>query len=144
MISLLLTAAICTSPPMFAMDGPPCADETVSCRCSECFAWDASDRATRYEIVRETMSTHAVYATGTVLSRFVDDEGTLELATTWCAADDVPFPRAGVLYRYQVRACNATGCAGLSNAVLYRGAPYACFADGREVACYVGDVVVTR
>jgi hypothetical protein len=144
MISLLLAA--CLAPPLFDMSGPACSPsrQTVECACSECMAWDAVPGATRYEVTRETISTGAVYGVGAVYSRFVDDIGTLGLPTLWCAAWDVGFPRAGTLYRYQVRGCNAAACGGWSSAVQYRGAPYACFTGGREVQCYVGDSVATR
>ena len=126
------------------MDGPPCADETEECRCSECMTWDAVPDAVRYEVVRETISTGATYKVGSVYKRFIDEEGTMELPKTWCMARDSSFPREGVLYRYQVRACSLTACGAWSDAVHYRGAPYACFDAGREIACYVGDAVVTR
>ena len=110
--------------------------------------WDAAVGATRYEVVRQTISSGAVYTVGTVRPRVVDEEGTLELPTHWCSAFDAPFPHEDTLYRYQVRACN-TGvwmpeCGAWSDGVQYRGAPYACFDQGREVACYVGDSLVTR
>ena len=143
---LILLAAVCAAPPLFAMTGPVCspANQAVECRCSECMTWDAVPGATRYEVVRETISNGAVYGVGAVYSRFVDDEGTLGLPTQWCAAMDSSFPHAGTAYRYQVRACNAVGCGAWSGAVVYVGAVYACFTGGREVQCYVADPVVTR
>ena len=143
MIPLLLAAGLCLSPPLYTTDGPPCADETQECRCSECMEWDAAAGATRYEIVRETLSTHAVYNVGTIYSQF-DEYGDVTLPTRWCFGKDSGFPRDGTLYRYQVRACNAIACGAWSNAVHYRGAPFACFEGGREIACYVGDSLVTR
>ena len=143
MLALLLFG-LCLTPPLYATDGPPCAAEHLECRCSECMMWDAVPDSVRYEVVRETISTGATYKVGYIYQRFIDEEGTLELPTKWCMARDSSFPREGVLYRYQVRACNLVACSGWSNAVYYRGAPYACFFGGREVACYVGDAVVTR
>ena len=145
MIVLTLAAGLCATPPLYATDGPPCSDEAAECRCSECLTWDAYPGAIRYEVVRETLSTHAVYTVGKIHLRFIDEEGTTELPTTWCVARDSSFPHDGTLYRYQVRACTVDQmCSGWSNAIQYRGAPYACFVGGREVACYVGDSVVTR
>lgn len=142
MIALLLAA--CLSMPLFDMSGPPCADETVACRCSECIAWDATHNATRYEVERETVSSGTKYAVGTVAQRVVDEAGTVELPELWCAAWDNPFPREDVLYRYRVRACNDAGCSDWSAAVQYRAAAYACFDGGVEVQCYVGDEVASR
>jgi len=143
MLLTLALAGLCLTPPLYATDGPPCALETAECRCSECLTWDAATGATRYEVVRETISTGAVYTVGAVYSH-LDEDGTLALPTLWCVADDSSFPHDGTLYRYQVRACNASSCSAWSNGVQYRGSPYACFVGGREVACYLGDSVVTR
>lgn len=141
--SVLLAAGVCLSSPLYATDGPPCGDETAECRCSECMDWDATSTATRYEISRETLSTHTVYAVGTVVPQ-LDADGASQLPTTWCFAHDSVFPHDGTLYRYQTRACNAVGCGGWSVGVQYRGAPYACFEGGREVVCYIGDTLATR
>lgn len=141
--SLVLAAGVCLSPPLYATDGPPCSDETAECRCSECMVWDPAAGALRYEVTRETLSTHAVYKVGTIYAR-LDEEGNLQLPAVWCFGNDSSFPREGTLYRYQVRACNLTVCSSWNNAVQYRGAPFACFEGGREVACYVGDSLVTR
>lgn len=141
--AIILASGICLSPPLYAMDGPLCADETVECLCSECMEWDAVVEAQSYEITRETLSTHALYSVGTNYQRF-DGDGNPTLATRWCFANDSIFPMDGVLYSYQVRSCDNLGCSQWSNSVQYRGAPYACFDAGREVACYVGDALVTR
>ena len=143
MFGLLLAVGICLSPPLFDMTGPVCADGTIECGCSECLTWDASPDATRYEVVRETMSSGVVHPVGTIFTK-LNEDGTTSLATVWCFAWDSSFPHDGTLYRYQVRACNSLGCGPLPDGLLYRGAPYTCFVDGREVACYVGDALVTR
>jgi len=146
MVAILLASGLCLSPPLFAMDGPPCANEALECGCSECIQWDATPGATRYEIIRQTISTGATYRVGTILSQ-LNDDGSLTLPTLWCVGEDSSFPREGTTYRYQVKACSPfwiPECGALSNEVLYVGAPYACFVGGREVQCYVGDPLVTR
>lgn len=135
--ALLLGA--CASAPFFSAEetGVCVAAYTQTgaqeCVCSECLEWDAPPRAERYEITRRTVSTGAEILAGVTYTPGL-----------WCFAWDASFPRQGTRYRYTVRACNAYGCSPESVPVFYVGAPYACFDGGREVACYVGDAVVTR
>lgn len=145
MTALLLAA--CLSMPNFDTDGATCPDTQEACRCSECVVWDATPGAVRYEVQRETVSTGNKVWVGIVRWRsWTDDDGTANttLPNTWCAAMDSPFPREDTLYRYRIRACDAVACGEFSDPVTYRAAPYACFDGGREVACYVGDSVVSR
>lgn len=134
MLSVLLAA--CLSPPFFPADfsGPTCdpAAQEEECRCSECFAWDASPGAASYRVERKAASSSSWYSVGNVAEPM------------WCVARDSSFPRQGVLYEYRVVAGNEHGEADPSPVVRYRGAPYACFDGGREVQCYVGDPLVTR
>jgi hypothetical protein len=146
MLAALLLAS-CLSMPLFGeLDGPPCGDETEECRCTECFGWEPSERATYYMVTRLTPSTGSAVLVGTLTEQLGVDEETGEPwrippATVWCPARDNPFPREGTLYEYTVHACNAAGCVPSTNSVRYRAAPYACYEGGREVACYVGDPV---
>lgn len=144
---LLIVLSVCLSAPLYGeMDGPDCTPEraALACECSECLDWIPIPAATRYEVERETVSTGTRYAVGTVTGRWGETAADWSLPALWCAALDSPFPRAGTLYRYRIRACNEHGCGEWGEPVTYRGADYWCGDGGREVACYVGDGVVSR
>lgn len=144
MLAGLLLAAVCLEAPSFDLEGPACERATVACGCSEGITWDAVPEADRYEIQRETVSTGNLVDVGAVPARIPSEEGDVEGPRLWWFARDSAMPRAGTLYRYRVRACNAAGCGVWNDPVEYRGADYACFEGGREVACYVGDEVSSR
>jgi hypothetical protein len=157
MIVALVLAAIvdCVEPVYFpaTLDGPVCAvaRQDVECGCSECMTWDRVDDATAYEVERITNSNGTTVLVGTLDVRY-DADGLDVIAIhplVWCAVEDTldlsQFPREGALYVYHVRACKGVGttnCGPWSNDVLYRAAPYACYAaGGRERQCYPGDDV---
>lgn len=148
-------AGVCVAMPLYGdMDGPPCVDATVECGCSECMTWDRVDAIDRYEIERTTASTADATIVGTRPVRYLADDLTGDITVehdlVWCApldtrADAAKMPHEGVLYTYRVRACKVGAlCGPWSAAVAYRGAPYMCVEDGREIACYVGAPLWTR
>ena len=148
-ILALPARAVCTEPPLFAMDGPTCglADMTKECGCSECLEWSATTGAAWYEVTRCSVDGSGCATVGDTrrLNRaaYVDDEGRsvpAKIATNWCFAWDAPFPAQGRLYDYTVRGCRANGAGTTcsvtaSDPVRYSGAPYACFSGGVEVSC---------
>jgi hypothetical protein len=136
------------------MSGPTCDDvrQRVECGCSECMTWDLVGDAMAYEIERETVSNATRITVGRVDVEYIADgiDVTAVHPTVWCFVDDrvddtTRFPRDGTLYAYRVRACKLDNNCGLwSTTVLYRAAPYACYADGgRERQCYVGDDIAS-
>lgn len=145
-----LVLAACLAPPLYGdVVGPACPDETQECRCTECFVWERPEGATSYRIERATDPSGAWTLVGTTADQYWTDPKTGEVyfapaATTWCVGRDSSIPRQGTLYRYVARSCNANGCTATGNIVHYRGAPYACFAGGVEVQCYVGDPLIDR
>lgn len=150
MIAELVLAGVCAAMPLFDMSGPVCldADEGIECMCTECFAWEPSTGATSYRVYRRDDATGTVRLVGENRKQdWIDEDGiprTVPAATLWCfGRDQGGFPREGELYRYDVMACN-TSCSAPSNPVFYRGAPYACWAGGIEVACYAGDPLIDR
>jgi hypothetical protein len=150
-LSAVLLFGVCLTPLTFDNLGPPCGDPMVECRCSECFVWDDSPRATRFEVERTTVSTGTVYTVGVLnyQAAYMDDEVGQMIPeerpeTVWCAPKDDPFPHEGVHYRYRIRACNEYGCADPSPQIDYVAAPYACWEGGVEKPCYVADPLVKR
>lgn len=139
MIAALLAA--CLFAPLYLEIGS-CDLAVGPCHCTD-LEWDASAGATSYEIARETVSAGVWQPMGTV-SQSCDEADNCSLATAWPLARDASVPHASVQYRYRVRACNAAGCGAWSATADNRAWPYACFEDDREVACYVGDPIVTR
>jgi hypothetical protein len=134
MLAALLLAGVCASIPLFDASGPPCADETLECRCTECMSWDpvvgdaTHGAPTRYEILRTDpdLTSRTVGMLNQIAGE--DDNGNpvwFPPVTTWCFARDSAMPREGQTYRYQVRACNASGCSAWTNQITYVAAPYA-------------------
>jgi hypothetical protein len=144
MLAGLILAAVCLEAPTFDLEGPVCDRPAVACGCSEGMTWDAVPGAERYELQRETVSTGSLVDVGAVPARIPAEEGEVDGPRFWWFGRDSVMPRAGTLYRYRIRACNAAGCGPWNDPVEYRGADYACYQDGREVACYVGDEVASR
>jgi len=148
-IAAILLLGVCATPLTFDSLGPPCSDPLVECRCSECFTWDDSPRATRYEIERTTVSTGTVFQVGTLYYQpsYFDDEyqemvPEVRPQTVWCGAKDAQFPHEGTHYRYRVKACNSFGCSVPSAQVDYVAAPYSCMDNGVEKQCYAGDPLI--
>ncbi len=139
----------CERPPLFDMSGPACSDsrQESSCGCSECLTWNVVPGASWYEVTRCRAPNLGCQVIGTTRSRtiepFTDRDGVFHPAirpTLWCVAWEDQLPRPGIVYAYAVKACvegsTGTRCsAGTSNWVRYKGAPYMCVEDGREVPC---------
>jgi hypothetical protein len=132
MISLALAA--CLWMPSFpaAIDGPVCTptNETVECRCSECFTWDGSAAVvTRYDIFRSGGGSGSLTYVGKVQETVVTDPygvvSRYNPPPIWCFARDSVMPLQGLLYTYRVSACNATDCTSPSVTITYVAAPYA-------------------
>jgi len=117
----------CLAPPAYdTLDlHNPCDPSAGECRCTD-LSWDPVPGATRYEVERRTVGTAIRVYAGTVSGR-----------TVWSPARDDIFSSEGTLYRYLVRACDATGCGAWARAPINRAWPYACFEDGVEVPCYL-------
>ena len=131
-------AGTCPDPPTFGDAPYVCSAlrQGIECGCSECLHWDPLPGASRYEVVRTTVSTGAVYIVGVIYASLQED-GSVNLPTQWCVAMDSSFPHEGTAYRYVVRGCSHVGCGGASGSISYTGAPYACISGGREVQCYI-------
>ena len=117
--------AACLQPVNFDSSGPPCADYTVECRCTECMTWDDEpDMVGFYEIWRRNPDgTQQVVG---LLFDGVDDDGNhLQPPRWWCFAKDVHIPREGQSYFYSVKACIGDACSAPSPEIEYVAAPYA-------------------
>ena len=131
MIAMIL-AAVCLKPPLFAMDGPACADQTVECGCSECMTWLPSATAEWYEVLRANPDgTTQNVGTAPVYRGYTDEDGVVHPAVPqllWCFARDVSFPIEGRTYSYRVAACRAGAippCGAWSaDPVVYVAGPY--------------------
>jgi hypothetical protein len=119
---------------------PPaaCDPSAGECRCTD-LTWNPVAGATRYEVERETVDAGTRVLAGTIVPRVVDeDAGTTALPTVWSAARDGMFPKDATLYRYYVRACDASGCGAWATSPDNRAWAYSCFDGGAEVPCYPG------
>ena len=137
MIAAIVLAA-CLLPPLFDMSGPPCVDQSIECRCSECFRWDpvgsvaTRDAATWYEVLRRNPDgTSQNVGRTAIYGGYTDDDGTVIPADPqelWCFAKDPTIPVEGLTYTYARRACNPIGCAAWSDqmgvTITYVAAPY--------------------
>ncbi len=136
--------ALCPAPPLYDMSGPSCGGtrQDLSCACSECLSWTSVPGARWYQVTRCDSNGQNCNVVGDTRTRNRADVGA-DAPTQpplWCVAWEREIPRPGILYRYGVKACiDAPGgpvcSAGLSNLVLFRGAPYMCVERGREVPC---------
>ena len=141
MLSILL--ATCLTAPLY-LDIGPC--DVTPCRCTD-LVWDASQYATSYEVQRQTASTGDIVNVGVIVQQCSDWE--CSLFTSWSTLRDSesPFsypPHEGVDYLYRVRACNSFGCSDWTLWLANQGWPLACYVNGREESCYVGDDVISR
>jgi hypothetical protein len=131
-------AQSCDAPPLFDLSGTICSAgrQDVQCACSECLTWDPALGATWYEVRRCDGTGANCMIVGDTRWR---NRGA-QIATTWCAPWDNPFPALGASYDYAIRACtdgpSGPVCSSqLSNSVGYVAAPYMCINNGIEVAC---------
>ena len=144
MFSLLL-AGVCTLAPLFDMTGVSCPVPTTECRCSECMKWTPVPGALWYDVIRQAggVGPWVIVGSSTQEGNYADEDGVYVPTNPqelWCFAKDNPHPVEGVSHRYEVRACNISGCSPWSaQTITYVAAPYACYARGVEIACYVGD-----
>jgi hypothetical protein len=134
----LSRAQECSRPPLFDMSGPSCAGgrQSSACGCSECIAWDAVPNAQWYRVTRcrdggARMPWSARPDSGARRVQSIQ-------STLWCVGwGGCPAPP----FRYAVKACvdgrnGSPACSsGYSNWVGYRGAPYMCIENGKEVPC---------
>jgi hypothetical protein len=134
-----IALSTCLAPPAYSIFAPPgaCDPAAGECRCTD-LTWNPVSGAARYEVERETVGAGTRVLVGTIVPRTVDHLGATALPTVWSAARDGMFPGDATLYRYFVRACDASGCGGWATAPDNRAWPYACFSAGVEASCYPG------
>lgn len=146
----LVVAGLCADPPRYEEFDPlihqPCSStrQEVECGCGEYLDWEVDPSVAWYEVTRVTVSTGARAGPWRAERRWDDEMGWGPVPSRWFVLHDEPIPQEGVLYEYELRACNEVGECGAPALIRYRGAPTACYMNGREEACYVGDEVASR
>jgi hypothetical protein len=119
--------------PSYNVTGPACYsyNETVECRCAECFSWTRSATAgpiSSVQVQRIDMD-GTVHVFTRDEQKWTGEDGTparRDPPTIWCPAKhDTGFmPLEGRTYLYKFEECNANGCSAYSEEHHYVAAPY--------------------